>query len=98
MKTGDSIFIKATVLRVEGTRLDAQTANGQLIQTDVSNVMTEENQVFVGVDFARPQSSETVTHKKPKTAEKKSDTRFEHKAELDAPENKSSNSNKHRGR
>lgn len=76
MKTGDSIFIKATVLRVEGTRLDAQTADGQLIQTAVENAMTEDK---------KP----TATAK-PKTPEKKSDTRGkEHKAELNAPENKS---------
>ncbi len=42
MKPGDSINIKATVLRVDGNFLHAQTANGQLIQTDVSNVMKEE--------------------------------------------------------
>lgn len=87
MKTGDSIFIKATVLRVEGTRLDAQTANGQLIQTDVSNAMTEENETFIGIDFARPKDS--VMHKKPKTAERKSVPPAENKAVLNAPENKS---------
>lgn len=38
MKAGDQIDIKAVVLRVEGDRVDAQTANGQLIQTDVKNV------------------------------------------------------------
>ncbi len=39
MKAGDEINIKAVVLRVDGSRVDAQTANGQLIQTDVSNVV-----------------------------------------------------------
>lgn len=76
MNPGDSIKINAKVLRVEGTRLDAQTADGQLIQTDVSNAMTEEKQ------------PEAKKQEKPKTAEKKSDRRFEHKAELNAPENK----------
>ncbi len=78
MNSGDSVFIKATVLRVEGSRLDAQTADGQLIQTAVENVMTEEKQPAAKKE------------EKSKTAEKKSDGRFEHKAELDAPENKSS--------
>lgn len=93
MKTGDSIFIKATVLRVEGKRLDAQTADGQLIQTDVSNVMTEEKQLSVEARFGRP--SEVVIHEKQKaapkakTAERKSVGLEEHKAELNAPENKS---------
>lgn len=77
MKTGDSIKINATVLRVEGSRLDAQTADGQLIQTDVSNVMKEEKQPAAKKE------------EKSKPGEKKSDNRFEHKAELDAPENKS---------
>ena len=39
MKAGEQINIKATVLRVDGERVDAQTANGQLIQTDKSNVI-----------------------------------------------------------
>lgn len=85
MKTGDFIFIKATVLRVEGNRLDAQTANGQLIQTDVSSVMSEEK-------------TAAKKEEKSKTAEKKSDTGFEHKAELNAPENKSERKINHRGR
>lgn len=38
MKAGDQINIQAVVLRVEKDRVDAQTANGQLIQTDVKNV------------------------------------------------------------
>lgn len=38
MNPGDNINIKASVLRVEGDRVDAQTANGQLIQTDKTNV------------------------------------------------------------
>lgn len=38
MKPGQKINIKAVVLRVEGSRVDAQTANGQLIQTDIKNV------------------------------------------------------------
>lgn len=38
MKQGENIKINATVLRVEGDRLDAQTPNGQLIQTHISNV------------------------------------------------------------
>lgn len=38
MKPGDEITIKATVLRVDGDRVDAQTPDGQLIQTDASNV------------------------------------------------------------
>lgn len=38
MKAGDTITIKATVLRVEGNRIDTQTADGKLIQTDVSNI------------------------------------------------------------
>ena len=77
MKPGDSIFIKATVLRVEGKRLDAQTADGQLIQTAVENVMTEEKQ-------------SSKKEEKPKAAENKSVGLSEHKAELHAPENKSS--------
>lgn len=76
MNPGDSILIQAKVLRVEGSRLDAQTADGQLIQTDVSNVMKEEK---------RP-----AAKKEEKTAEKKSVGLSEHKAELHAPENKSS--------
>ena len=42
MKSGDEISIKATVLRVEGKRLDAQTPDGQLIQTHVSNARLHE--------------------------------------------------------
>ncbi len=38
MKPGDEITIKARVLRVDGDRVDTQTSDGQLIQTDVSNV------------------------------------------------------------
>lgn len=38
MKPGQKINIQAVVLRLEGDRIDAQTANGQLIQTDLSNV------------------------------------------------------------
>ena len=37
MSPGEHIQIKAVVLRVDGERVDAQTANGQLIQTHVSN-------------------------------------------------------------
>lgn len=83
MKTGDSILIPATVLRVEGNRLDAQTGNGQLIQTDVSNVMTEEKQ---------------PTKKAEKPTGNKSVGLSEHKAELNAPENKAKSSGGHRGR
>lgn len=83
MKTGSSILIKATVLRVEGNRLDAQTANGQLIQTDISNVMNSEEK-----------PTATAKPEKPKTAEKKSVPPSENKAILNAPENKSN----HRGR
>jgi hypothetical protein len=39
IKTGDEVILKLKVLRVDGERLDAQTANGQLIQTDKSNVV-----------------------------------------------------------
>lgn len=85
MKTGDSIFIQAKVLRVTGKRLDAQTADGQLIQTDVSNVMNEEK-------------TDAKKEVKPKTAEKKSVGLSEHKAELNAPENKSAEQEHHRGR
>jgi hypothetical protein len=42
MKSGEEILIKATVLRVDGTRLDAQTPDGQLIQTHVSNACLSE--------------------------------------------------------
>lgn len=83
MKTGSSILIKATVLRVEGNRLDAQTANGQLIQTDISNVMNSEEK-----------PTATAKPEKPKTAERKSVPPSENKAILNAPENKSN----HRGR
>lgn len=38
MIPGEKINIQAVVLRVEGRRVDAQTANGQLIQTDIENV------------------------------------------------------------
>jgi hypothetical protein len=37
-RPGEKVAINLMVLRVEGTRLDAQTPDGQLIQTDVSNV------------------------------------------------------------
>lgn len=43
MKPGESINIKAVVLRVDGTRVDAQTANGELIQTHISNVESIQN-------------------------------------------------------
>ena len=39
MKSSDKIIIQATVIRVDGSRIDAQTANGQLIQTDISNLI-----------------------------------------------------------
>ncbi len=73
-------------MRVEGTRLDAQTADGQLIQTDISNAMSDEKKPI------------TTATEKPKTADKKSvppgenkaDRRgAENKAILNAPENKS---------
>jgi len=38
MKSGEEIQITVRVLRVEGSRLDAQTRDGQLIQTSVENV------------------------------------------------------------
>jgi len=60
MKPGDHVKINATVLRVEGKRLDAQTADGQLIQTAVKNVMKEEKQQSAKKD------------EKPKQSEKKS--------------------------
>lgn len=41
MNPGEKINIKAVVLRVEGNRVDAQTSNGQLIQTDKSNVIEQ---------------------------------------------------------
>lgn len=47
MTAGEQITIKATVLRVDGNRVDAQTANGQLIQTDLSNVETAENKAIL---------------------------------------------------
>lgn len=37
MNAGDEIRIKATVLRVDDERVDAQTPDGQLIQTKVGN-------------------------------------------------------------
>jgi hypothetical protein len=80
MKTGDSIFIQAKVLRVTGKRLDAQTADGQLIQTAVENVMTEKNQ-----------EKQPAPPKKdvPKAPQAKSVPPAENKAVLNAPENKS---------
>jgi len=45
MNPGKEINIKAVVLRVDGERVDAQTANGQLIQTDISNLI-EHKAVF----------------------------------------------------
>ena len=87
MKAGDLITIKATVLRVDGDFLHAQTPNGQLIQTDISNVMSEK-EVFIGVDYARPSSSRTVVQKIPKESGKKSVPAAENKAVLNAPENK----------
>ena len=38
MKPGDEIVINAQILRVEGTRIAAQTADGQLIRTERFNV------------------------------------------------------------
>ena len=38
MQAGDKVNIAATVLRVDGNRVDAQTPDGQLIQTDAINV------------------------------------------------------------
>ena len=60
MKPGEEIQITVRVLRVEGSRLDAQTRNGELIQTHVDNV--------------------------------------EHKAILNAPEDKSGNRQKNRNK
>lgn len=39
MKAGEKIDFRATVLRVDGDRVDAQISNGQLIQMDKSNVV-----------------------------------------------------------
>lgn len=38
MKPGEIITVKATVLRVDGKRVDAQLGNGELLQTHVANV------------------------------------------------------------
>lgn len=38
MAPGDEVQIKVTVLRIDGNRVDTQTPDGQLIQTDASNV------------------------------------------------------------
>lgn len=39
MNPGQKINIQAVILRVEAHRVDAQTADGQLIQTNLSNVV-----------------------------------------------------------
>jgi hypothetical protein len=78
MKIGDSITIQATVLRVDGEKLHAQTANGQLIQTDVSNCMKDEKEPTA---IKQPE--------KPKTPEKKSVPAGENKRDPRGYENKS---------
>ncbi len=40
MNPGQKINIQAVILRVEDHRVDAQTADGQLIQTNLSNVVS----------------------------------------------------------
>ena len=79
MKPGDSIQIKAKVLRVVGNRLDAQTPNGELIQTDVSNVV-ELNPV-INIEIV----DQTIGN------EKMIGKPVEDKAVKSAPENKSRN-------
>ncbi len=75
MKQGDKIKIQATVLRVDGDFLHAQTLSGQLIQTDISNCVKEEK--------------EAEKIEKPTGSSIKSVSQSENKAVLDAPENKS---------
>lgn len=77
MKQGDQITIKATVLRVDAGFIHAQTPNGQLIQTDISNCMKEDEKL---------EKDEKREKLKP---EKKSVPPAENKAILNAPENKS---------
>jgi len=56
MKQGDSIQITAKVLRVSGERVDAQTPNGELIQTHVSNVVELNSPVVVKAVLTAPES------------------------------------------
>ena len=62
MKPGEPIQIKATVLRVDGTRLDAQTPNGELIQTHISNVV--EKSIRPGENKAVQNSPENKSRNK----------------------------------
>ncbi len=66
MKPGDTIYLKMTVLRVEGNRVDAQTPSGQLVQVPIEGIETKP------VDLP------------------------EHKAVLNAPENKNVSRRKNR--
>jgi hypothetical protein len=45
MKAGEKVTVSGTVLRVDGTRVDLQTPDGQLIQTNVKNVKAVETKV-----------------------------------------------------
>jgi hypothetical protein len=42
MKAGEQATVSGTILRVDGTRVDLQTPDGQLIQTNVKNVKAVE--------------------------------------------------------
>ena len=71
MKAGESIFIQATVLRVDGDRVDAQTGNGQLIQTDKSNVV--EHKAVLN----SPENKAQVQRRKNRISGSSSNTTFE---------------------